>query len=145
MQLFFCLWHEQRNDDYTPQELAQMIDPRLVANNLPGPGIQYLGAWFRLEDDEAILIEGVDVPCRYWSCQILTRYLESGDFRHHRVGINNRQVVFGEGGAFQIYASAVNPGVENWISTQGYHNAHILIRTLMADPLMQATFKVVKI
>ncbi len=136
---------EERSDDFTPAELAQMIDPKLVANNLPGPGIQYLGAWYKLEDDEAILIEGMDVPCRYWSCQILTRYLESGDFRYHRVGINNREIVVSEDGSFQIYACAKNPGVENWLSTQGYTSAHILIRTLMADPQMEATFKVVKI
>jgi hypothetical protein len=136
---------DARDDEYTPQELAQMIDPKLVANNLPGPGIQYLGAWYKLRDDEAILIQGKDVPCRYWSCQILTRYLESGDYRHHRVGINNRQVKLGDDGSFRIYACHENPGVDNWISTQGYSNGHILIRTLLADPLMEAEFSVVKI
>ena len=60
---------DDERDDYTPEELAAMIDPKLVANNLPGPGIQYVGAWFQLADDEAILIRGVDTPCRYWSCQ----------------------------------------------------------------------------
>ena len=136
---------EARDDDYTPEELAQMIDPKLVANNLPGPGIQYLGAWFKLNPDEAIKIEGKDVPCRYWSCQILTRYLESGDFRYHRVGLNNRQVKLRDDGSFVIYACHENPGVDNWVSTQGYTNAHILIRTLFADPKMEATFSVVKL
>jgi hypothetical protein len=136
---------EARHDEYTPEQLAAMVDPKLVANNLPGPGIQYLGAWFHLRDDEAIKIEGRDVPCRYWSCQILTRYLESGDFRHHRVGINNRQAKLAADGSFVIYASHENPGVDNWISTQGYENGHILIRTLLADPLMEASFSVVKL
>jgi hypothetical protein len=136
---------EARDDAYTPEELARMIDPKLVANNLPGPGIQYLGAWYRLRGDEAIRIQGKDVPCRYWSCQILTRYLESGDYRHHRVGINNRQVKLAGDGSFTIYACHENPGVDNWISTQGYENGHILIRTLLADPLMEAEFSVLKL
>jgi len=136
---------DDRHDEYTPEQLAAMVDPKLVANNLPGPGIQYLGAWFKLRDDEAIVIEAKDVPCRYWSCQILTRYLESGDYRHHRVGINNRQVKLRDDRSFVIHASHENPGVDNWISTQGYSNGHILIRTLLADPLMEATFSVVKI
>jgi len=136
---------DARHDELTPAELAQMVDPKLISNNLPGPGIQYLGAWFRLADDEAIKIEGKDVPCRYWSCQILTRYLESGDFRYHRVGINNRQVKLAPDGSFVIYACHENPGVDNWVCTQGYTNAHILIRTLLADPLMEADFSVVKI
>ncbi len=136
---------EAREDEYSPEQLAQMIDPKLVANNLPGPGIQYLGAWFKLAPDEAILIEGTDVPCRYWSCQTLTRYLESGDYMHFQVGLNNNQVIMDEDGSFRIYACAEDPGVDNWVCTQGYENAHILIRTLCADPLMEATFKVVKI
>lgn len=136
---------DPRHDEYTPEQLAGMIDPKLVANNLPGPGIQYLGAWFRLADDEAIKIEGKDVPCRYWSCQILTRYLESGDYRYHRVGLNNRQVKLAADGSFVIYACHENPGVDNWVCTQGYENAHILIRTLLADPPMEAGFSVVKI
>jgi len=135
---------DARADDLTPQQLAQMVDPKLVSNNLPGPGIQYLGAWFRLAEDEAIRIEGKDVPCRYWSCQILTRYLESGDYRYHRVGLNNRQVKLAPDGSFVIYACHENPGVDNWVCTQGYENAHILIRTLLADPLMEASFSVVK-
>ena len=122
-----------------------MIDPRLVANNLPGPGIDYLGAWFNLAPDEAIRISGVDVPCRYWSCQIMTRYLESADFRYGTIGINNRQIKKGEDESFVIYASAENPGVENWICTQGYTKAHIVFRTLLAETPMKADFTVVKI
>lgn len=135
---------EESSDEYTPQELAAMIDPKLIKNNLPGPGIQYIGGTFRLAPDEVILVEGKDVPCRYWNLQILTRYLESGDFRHHKVGISNRQVVKDADESFRIYAAGEDPGTVNWISTQGYANGQILIRTLLADPLMEATFKVIK-
>lgn len=135
---------EASSDEYTPEELAAMIDPKLVRNNLPGPGIQYIGGTFRLAPDEVILVEGKDVPCRYWNLQILTRYLESGDFRHHKVGISNRDVVKDADGSFRIYAGDGDPGTVNWISTQGYANGQILIRTLLADPLMEATFRVIK-
>ena len=46
---------------------------------------------------------------------------------------------------FRIYAAAEDPGTENWISTQGYANGQILIRTLLANPTMEATFKVIKL
>lgn len=135
---------EDSSDEYTPEELAAMIDPKLIKNNLPGPGIQYIGGTFKVADDEVIVVEGTHVPCRYWNLQILTRYLESGDFRHFKVGISDRQVVKDPDGAFRIYAAADDPGTVNWISTQGYANGQILIRTLLADPLMEATFKVIK-
>jgi len=136
---------DDRHDDYTPEQLAAMVDPKLVANNLPGPGIDYLGAWFQLEPDEAIRISGNDVPCRYWSCQIMTRYLESADFRYAPVGINNRQVKKGMDDFFEIYACAENPGVPNWICTHGYTNGHIVFRTLLAEQPMKADFSVVKL
>ena len=135
---------EDSSDEYTPEELAAMIDPKLIRNNLPGPGIQYIGGTFKIAPDEVIMVEGTDVPCRYWNLQILTRYLESGDFRHHKVGISNRHVIKDEDGAFRIYAGPGDPGTQNWISTQDYANGQILIRTLLADPLMEATFKVIK-
>lgn len=135
---------DDSSEEYTPEELAAMIDPKLVRNNLPGPGIQYIGGTFKIAPDEVIVVEGHDVPCRYWNLQILTRYLESGDFRHHKVGISNEHVCKDADGAFRIYAATEDPGTENWISTQGYANGQILIRTLLADPLMEATFKVIK-
>ena len=136
---------DDSSEEHTPEELAAMIDPKLVKNNLPGPGIQYIGGWFRLAPDEAIVVAGTDVPCRYWNLQILTRYLESGDYRHHKVGISNRQAKKDADGSFRIYAAAEDPGTENWISTQGYANGQILIRTLLADPPMEASFRVIKL
>lgn len=135
---------EESSEEHSPEELAAMIDPKLVRNNLPGPGIQYIGGTFKLGPDEVILVEGTDVPCRYWNLQILTRYLESGDFRHYKVGIQGSDVVKDEDGGFRIYASPEDPGTVNWITTQGYANGQILIRTLLADPLMEASFKVIK-
>ncbi|MAG34502.1 MAG: hypothetical protein CL908_26825 [Deltaproteobacteria bacterium] len=136
---------EDSSEQYTPEELAAMIDPKLVKNNLPGPGIQYIGGQFKLRPDEVIVVTGHDVPCRYWNLQILTRYLESGDFRHNKVGISNRRVLKDADQGFRIYAAAEDPGTLNWISTQGYENGQILIRTLLAEPLMEATFKVIKL
>jgi len=135
----------EQEGEHSAEDLARMVDPKLVANNLPGPGIDYLGAWFQLQPDEAIRITGVDVPCRYWSCQIMTRYLESADFRYVPVGINNRQIEKGVDDSFEIYACAENPGVPNWISTVGYSNGHIVFRTLLAEVPMKAEFSVVKI
>jgi hypothetical protein len=49
-----------------------------------------------------------------------------------------------EDGSFRIYAANDDPGTKNWISTQGYAHGQILVRTLLAKPPMEATFKVIK-
>ncbi len=136
---------EERLDRYTPDELVEMVDPKVVANNLPGPGIGYVGASFKLADDEAILIEGRDVPCRYWSCQLFNHFLQSGDYRYHAVSLNNRQVRFNDDGSFRIYASRENPGVQNWLDTQGHRRGQIVLRTLLAEAEMDAAMSVIKI
>ena len=132
-------------DEYSPEELAEMVDSSVIANNLPGPGIGYVGAMYTLADDEAILIEGKHVACRYWSAQILTRFLEACDYRHFRVAINDRQVDFDDDGSFRIYASTKDPGVRNWMSTQGYRRGQIVVRSLLAEEDFEPALSVVKI
>ncbi|MFZ1863639.1 MAG: DUF1214 domain-containing protein [Polyangiales bacterium] len=136
---------EERHDQYSPDEVFEMVDPKVVANNLPGPGIGYAGVSFKLADDEAILVEGKDVPCRYWSCQIFDHYLRAGDYRHHPVALNNRQVVFDEDGAFRIYASRQDPGVKNWICTQGHRRGQVVLRTLLAEEDLMPQMSVIKL
>ena len=117
----------------------------MVANNLPGPGIGYSGVSFKLADDEAILIEGKDVPCRYWSCQIFDNYLQAGDYRHYPVSINNRQTVYDDHGHFRIYACRENPGVKNWISTEGRRRGQVVLRTLLAETDLLPEMSVIKL
>ena len=136
---------EERQDQYTPDEVFEMIDPKVVANNLPGPGIGYAGVSFKLADDEAILIAGRDVPCRYWSCQVFDHYLRAGDYRHHPVALNNRQTVFDEDGSFRIYASRDNPGVKNWICTEGHRRGQVVLRTLLAETDLDPEMSIIKI
>jgi hypothetical protein len=136
---------EEEHEEYTADEVFEMIDPKVVANNLPGPGIGYSGVSFKLADDEAILIEGKDVPCRYWSCQIFDNYLQAGDYRHYPVAINNRQAVYDEVGSFRIYASRENPGVKNWVSTEGRSRGQVVLRTLLAETDLLPEMSVIKI
>jgi hypothetical protein len=136
---------EERHDRYSPEEILDMIDPKAVANNLPGPGIGYTGATYKLDDDEAIVVEGRDVPCRYWSCQLFNHFLQSGDYRHCTVSLNNRQVALDRDGSFRIYAGKENPGVENWLDTEGRRRGQIVIRTLLAETEMDPTMSVIKL
>lgn len=136
---------EGEHEEYTPDEVFEMIDPKVVANNLPGPGIGYSGVSFKLADDEAILIEGKDVPCRYWSCQVFDHYLQAGDYRHHPVAINNRQTVYDEDGSFRIYACGENPGAKNWVSTEGRHRGQVVLRTLLAETDLLPEMSVIKV
>jgi hypothetical protein len=136
---------EERRDEYTPDEVFEMIDPKVVANNLPGPGIGYAGVSYKLADDEAIVVSGKEVLCRYWSCQVFDHYLSAGDYRHYPVALNDRQTIFDDDGSFRIYASKENPGVKNWICTEGRRRGQVVLRTLLAETDLDPEMKVIKI
>lgn len=136
---------EERHDQYTADEAYDMVDPKVVANNLPGPGIGYAGVSYKLADDEAIVVSGKDVPCRYWSCQVFDHYLSAGDYRHYPVALNNRQTVYDDDGSFRIYACKDDPGVKNWISTEGRRRGQVVLRTLLAEEDLDPEMKVIKI
>jgi hypothetical protein len=135
---------EERHDLYSSDEVLDMIDPKVIANNLPGPGIGYAGVSYKLADDEVIVVSGKNVACRYWSCQVFDHYLRAGDYRHYPVAINNRQVAYDDDGSFRIYASKDNPGVKNWICTEGHRRGQVVLRTLLAETELDPEMKVIK-
>ena len=104
-----------------------------------------LGEQNQATDRRSVFASATELPRALVEHSVgLLRHLESGDFRHYKVGIQGSDVVLDADGTFRIYAATEDPGTINWITTQGNTNGQILIRTLLADPLMEATFKVIK-
>ena len=93
---------------------------------------------FRLEEDEALLLEGEVVPSDYWSVQLWSPFLGSGDYRRNRVTINTEQAHLGPNGEFRV-AIARNaldiPGLDS-ISTAGERQGTFFVRWMCAarDP-----------
>ncbi len=88
---------------------------------------QYLGTWFKVAQDEALVIEG-DVPdAPYWSASLQNRWLQSLDYDHHQVSLNNTQIKTSNG-RFRIVLSQQKPEHENWLSTAGYEEGLLAIR-----------------
>jgi len=127
------------------QELASSIDPEIISRHLPTPDIQYTGAWWRLREGEVLIVEGTPPPCRYWSVQILNRWMESPDYRHLQVSLNNHQVTLDPDGFFRIGVAAEDPGMPNWIHTAGHSEGQVAFRALMAEGPLEIKFRVAKI
>ena len=72
-------------------------------------------------------------------------YLRAGDYRHHPVALNNRQTVFDDDGSFRIYCSKENPGVKNWICTEGHRRGQVVLRTLLAETDLDPEMRVIKL
>ena len=71
---------------------------------MPGwgtPDNAYSQCFFRIADDEALLIEGENAPAVYWNLQLWNIHSQTMDFRYHRICINSRQMKIGSDGCFQ--------------------------------------------
>ena len=92
---------------------------------------------FALEPDQALLLEGVVVPCDYWSVQLWSPFLASGDARRHRVTINSAQASLGPGGEFRVAIVREDPQIPglDFVSTAGGHQGTFFVRWMCPDPM----------
>ena len=118
------------------------IDPAVVARVMPSPAIQYAGSWFDdLGDDEVLLVEGTVPTCRYWSIQLLSRFMESGDYRYEAVYLSGADIAHVAGERFVVGVAHRDPGLDHWITTTGLTSANIAVRALLAEGTLDVTFR----
>lgn len=92
------------------------------------PGIHYLrGAW-ELDDDEALVVEGDLVPCRYWNILLYSRFLNSLDHRHRRVSRTAATTTIVDGRYRYVLAARDTGG--DWLDTEGRRFGIFVMRFL---------------
>ena len=97
------------------------------------PNIYYMHGYWKLRDDEVMLIK-TDIPsCDYWNFQLDNYWMESLDYRYLRIAINNHSANLNPDGTVTIAISAKNPGLANWIETGGHNIGTMLLRWVNAS------------
>jgi hypothetical protein len=124
------------------QPVDPPIDPSVIVRVMPTPAIQYSGQWFDdLGDDEVLVVEGRVPECRYLSIQLLTRFMESGDWEHHPVFVTDRDLVLEPDGSFRVHIAHRDPGRGNWLATTGITSANVAVRALKAEGTLDVSFR----
>ena len=94
------------------------------------PGIFYhRGAW-DLNPGKALVVSGKVVDARYWNIQLYSRYLNSLDHRYRCVSLTGKRVKTESDGTFRLVLAAEDPGVPNWLDTEGRPFGMFVIRWL---------------
>lgn len=93
------------------------------------PGIHYVRGGWRLEPGEALVIEGEPPPCRYWSILLYSRYLNSLDYRYRQVSKTSATATITDG-RYKFVLSAQDPGVGDWLDTEGRSFGIVVMRFL---------------
>lgn len=134
----------RHGDDYSDMEgddAPPPIDPIVVAKAMPSPSIQYSGSWVDgLGDDEQVVVSGMVPTCRYFSIQLLNRWMESGNWVDHRVFVTDRDLDIDADGRFRAVIAHADPGDGTWIDTNGWDSFSIAVRALGAEDPMEISF-----
>jgi hypothetical protein len=122
-----------------------LFDPELSANFGGDPNITYYHSYWQLEPGEALVIEATPPDCPYWNFQLNNHWMESLDYRYHRIHINKHDAVLRADGSVQVVVSHTDPGLPNWISTAGHARGTMCWRWVRASQSPQPRTRVVRV
>lgn len=88
----------------------------------------YASAPYRLAPDEALVITGRFPDCRFANVVLWNAFMQSYDFVNRRISLNRNQVEYEEDGSFRMVVAHDDPGVPNWIDTEGRETGQIYWR-----------------
>lgn len=85
------------------------------------PNIFYFHSYWEIADDEALVIEAKRIPeCQTWNFQLDNYWMESLDYRYHRITVNKHTASYEDDGSVILYIAHQDPGTPNWIDTAGH-------------------------
>ena len=91
-------------------------------------GHRFSSGYFRLREDEALVIDFAPADVPYWGLDTTSYWFEPLSYADHRSHYNNRTVHCEPDGSVRIVISLRDPGVPNWIDTRGHLEGPMLFR-----------------
>lgn len=116
-----------------------------VSNKAGGdPNIAYYHSYWKLAPDEALVIEATPPQCEYWNFQLNNYWMESLEYRYHRIHLNSATCAYERDGRLRIVVAHRDPGVRNWLSTVGHDQGTMCFRWVRAKEHPVPDTRVVK-
>lgn len=111
----------------SPNEVSEPAetDPNLAMADAFQAGSR---GYFRLREDEALLVEAPSADCRYTNIQLANPWMESLDYASHQSSLNHRTAHVNADGRVRYVVSRRDPGVQNWLDTAGWAEGSLLAR-----------------
>ncbi len=112
------------------------------ATGLPVPGaadIFYASGRWDLADDEALVMSGTLPPAAFVNVMLWNKHMQTLDYRTHRSSLNRSQIRFEPDGSYRIVVAHSDPGVPNWLDTEGHRTGTIFWRYLLPEQDPSAT------
>ncbi len=103
---------------------------------LPVPGaadIFYsMGRW-DLADDEALVMTGTIPDGPFANVMLWNAHMQTLNYRDRTTCLNAAQIAFEDDGTYRIIVSATDPGLPNWLDTEGHRLGTVFWRFLLPE------------
>ena len=109
------------------------------------PNIAYYHSYWSLAPDEALVVELEPPECDFWNFQLANHWLESLDYRYHKIHVNKLTARYRDDGSVRIVVAHEDPGVENWLDTCGHERGTMCVRWIRAKTHPDPSARVVKL
>lgn len=117
----------------SPNQLRQETTDS-AAPFFPAPGTDYIDAWYRIDEAQALVVTGrPPTDARYWSVLLMNRWMQSLDERAGRTSINGREMALEPDGSFRVVVAHRDPGARNWLDASGHAQGYLLVRWVGAS------------
>jgi len=93
----------------------------------------YTMAPYALGPDQALVLEGRFPRCRFANVVLWNRYLQTYDYETHVISRNRRTTALLPDGRFRMVIAHRDPGVPNWLDTQGRPSGLVYWRFLLPE------------
>ncbi len=116
----------------TPNELPEpMVFSMAGQDSWGAVDIAYSMGLFKIQPDEALIIEGTLPDCAFANVVLWNKHMQSLEYRDRRVSLNRNQIVFEPDGSYRIIVAHQDPGMPNWLDTEGHTEGTVFWRFLL--------------
>ena len=127
-----------------PNEFVSADTGRLMPFG-PTPDNWYALAWYRLADDEALVIEGDAPDAQYWGFHLHDRWMDSFDYPYRRTGINCREIPIDANGRYRVVIGPEPRDRSGWLDRGGRREGHLFFRAQRPERVSLPTCAVVPV
>ncbi len=124
--MIFATWAEGFQANHINQ--LPRFDPATSTAMGGVPDIAYYHSYWALGPDECLVIQATPPVCDHWNFQLNNHWMESLDYRYHRIHTNSALASTEPDGSIKIIVSHTDPGHPNWIQTVGHDRGTMCFR-----------------
>jgi hypothetical protein len=110
-------------------------DVKMAEQSFGDPDIYYMGGYWKLADDEALVIDFTPPRCTYWGFLLCNYWTESLEYRYRRVSTNKHRARYRKDGSVRIVIAHEDPQLPDvdWMDTEGHREGTMTLRWLLSE------------